>query len=95
WWNEGIAITNKLSFLVSSNSTNGVDGTWENFPATSFIAAGGSQMVTLQNQTWVKVSVNPPQANTPPANLVMELYTLNASSNGITPDPQPIMLPRN
>ncbi|HTK06165.1 MAG TPA: hypothetical protein VL485_03270 [Ktedonobacteraceae bacterium] len=95
WWNEGIAITNKLSFLVSSNSTNGVNGTWENFPAASSIAAGGSQTVTLLNQTWVKVSVNPPRANTPPANLVMELYALSVPSSDIPSSSQPIMLPRN
>jgi hypothetical protein len=96
WWNQGTAITNALSFLVSSDSTNGVDGTWKNFPATSFIAAGGSQTVPLQGETWVKVSVNPPASNAPAANLTMELYAIDtppATTNPIAPPSQPITLP--
>jgi hypothetical protein len=93
WWNQGMAITNKLSFLVSANSTNGTDGTWKSFPATSFIAAGGSQTVPLQGETWVKVSINPPQANAPAAHLTMELYAVEAPPAATNPITQPITLP--
>jgi len=96
WWNTGMAITNKLTFQISSDSTNGADGTWQNLPPTTFTAAGGSQVVTLQNPSWVKVSLEPPAINTPTVDLVMELYALGAPANGTVPtDPQPTSLPRN
>jgi hypothetical protein len=95
WWNQGMAITNKLSFLISSDSTNGIDGTWTNFSAGSYIAAGGSQLVTLQNPGWVKISLSPPQINTSPVNLVMEFYTVNDQGNANTTNAQPISLPQH
>jgi hypothetical protein len=95
WWNVGMAITNRLTFQISSDSTDGMDGTWQAVPATSFIAAGGSQLVSLQGQSWARVSVEPPVGNESPVNLVMELYTLNAPTDGGGSSPAPIALPRN
>jgi hypothetical protein len=96
WWNAGMAVTNKLTFQLSSDSTNGTNGTWQDLPPTTFTAAGGSQVVMLSNPSWVKVSLAPPALNTPTVDLVIELYTLNAPPDGTTPtNPQPISLPRN
>ncbi len=95
WWNAGMAVTNKLTFQVSVDSTNGMDGTWQDFPATSFLAAGGTQIVTLQGQPWIRVRVAAPASNMPAVNLFMEINTLTTPASGGVINPQPIILPQN
>ena len=95
WWSEGAAESTTLSFQTSANSTNGLDGNWQIFPATSFMAVGGTQMLTLENAAWVKASIHPPMSQHPPVDLVMELYSLNGLTGITTIHPQAILLARH
>jgi hypothetical protein len=94
WWSEGAAESTTLSFQTSGDSTNGSDGNWQIFPATSFMAVGGTQKLMLENATWVKVSIHPPMSQHPPVNLMMELYSFNDLTGITTVSPQAIWLPR-
>jgi hypothetical protein len=95
WWSDGAADSTTLSFQTSADSTNGLDGNWQIFPATSFMAVGGTQMLTLENTAWVKVSIHPPMSQHSPVDLVMELYSLNDLTGITTVSPQAIWLARN
>ncbi len=93
WWSENTTTTS-LTFETATDSMNGPDSNWQAFPATSVEAAGGTQLIKLQDATWAKISIDPSAFGASPVNLVMELYSIDELSGVTLVPPQPIWLSR-